>query len=71
MKPYDMMDVVSNIIDEREFFEIQPNYAKNIIIGFARINGRPIGIVANQPKIAAGKLLRLFLTFYFLSFPVL
>lgn len=42
------------IIDEQEFFEIMPAYAKNIIVGFARMNGRTVGIVGNQPKVAAG-----------------
>ncbi|XP_052574224.1 propionyl-CoA carboxylase beta chain, mitochondrial isoform X5 [Peromyscus californicus insignis] len=42
------------VIDEREFFEIMPNYAKNIIVGFARMNGRTVGIVGNQPKVASG-----------------
>ena len=53
---YDMLDVVYNIVDERDFFEIMPNYAKNIIIGFGRMNGRTVGIVGNQPKSAAGKI---------------
>lgn len=51
---YNMLDVVQSIVDEGDFFEIMPNYAKNIIIGFARMNGRTIGIVGNQPKSAAG-----------------
>lgn len=51
---YDMLDVIQAIIDERDFFEIMPLYAKNIITGFARMNGRSVGIVANQPKFAAG-----------------
>lgn len=52
--PYDMLDVVLSIIDERDFFEIMPKFAKNIIIGFGRMNGRAVGIVGNQPKVAAG-----------------
>ncbi|CAH0557159.1 unnamed protein product [Brassicogethes aeneus] len=52
--PYDMLDVINAIVDERDFFEIMPKYAKNIIIGFARMNGRTVGIVGNQPKVAAG-----------------
>ncbi|KAF7273429.1 propionyl-CoA carboxylase beta chain, mitochondrial-like [Rhynchophorus ferrugineus] len=52
--PYDMLDIISAIVDEREFFQIMPKYAKNIIVGFARMNGRTVGIVANQPKVAAG-----------------
>lgn len=51
---YDMLDVVYGIVDEMDFFEIMPKYAKNIIIGFARMNGRTVGIVGNQPKVAAG-----------------
>ena len=47
--------VLLQTVDEGEFFEIMANYAKNIIIGFARMNGRTIGVVANQPKVAAGK----------------
>uniref|UniRef100_A0A8C0MZM9 Propionyl-CoA carboxylase beta chain, mitochondrial n=1 Tax=Canis lupus familiaris TaxID=9615 RepID=A0A8C0MZM9_CANLF len=43
------------VVDEREFFEIMPNYAKNIIVGFARMNGRTVGIVGNQPKVASGR----------------
>lgn len=42
-------------MDERDFFEIMPNYAKNIIVGFARMNGRTVGIVGNQPKVASGE----------------
>lgn len=45
------------IVDERDFFEIMPNYAKNIVVGFARMNGRTVGIVGNQPKVASGKLM--------------
>ena len=47
-------------MDEGDFFEIMANYAKNIIIGFARMNGRTIGVVANQPKVAAGIFTELF-----------
>lgn len=47
------------IIDEQEFFEIMPAYARNIIVGFARMNGRTVGIVGNQPKIAAGELVHM------------
>lgn len=42
-------------VDERDFFEIMPNYAKNIVVGFARMNGRTVGIVGNQPKVASGE----------------
>ncbi|MBO4665212.1 MAG: acyl-CoA carboxylase subunit beta [Bacteroidaceae bacterium] len=54
--PYDMYQVITGIVDNGEFFEVQPNYAKNIIIGFARFNGQSVGIVANQPKQLAGVL---------------
>uniref|UniRef100_A0A670JFN8 Propionyl-CoA carboxylase beta chain, mitochondrial n=1 Tax=Podarcis muralis TaxID=64176 RepID=A0A670JFN8_PODMU len=53
-KAYDMVDIVHSIVDEREFFEIMPSYARNIIVGFARMNGRTVGIVGNQPKVASG-----------------
>uniref|UniRef100_W5KG19 Propionyl-CoA carboxylase beta chain, mitochondrial n=2 Tax=Astyanax mexicanus TaxID=7994 RepID=W5KG19_ASTMX len=53
-KAYDMLDIVHSIVDERDFFEIMPNYAKNIVVGFARMNGRTVGIVGNQPKVASG-----------------
>uniref|UniRef100_A0A4W5R1U4 Propionyl-CoA carboxylase beta chain, mitochondrial n=1 Tax=Hucho hucho TaxID=62062 RepID=A0A4W5R1U4_9TELE len=53
-KAYDMLDIIQGIVDEREFFEIMPNYAKNIVVGFARMNGRTVGIVGNQPKVASG-----------------
>lgn len=53
-RPYDMLDVISRIVDDGEFFEVQKHFAKNIMVGFARINGDTIGIVANQPKVMAG-----------------
>jgi len=53
-KPYDMHHVIAGIIDEDSFFEIHKNYAENIIVGFARLGGRSIGIVANQPLFLAG-----------------
>jgi len=53
-KPYDMHDVINNIIDEDSFFEIHKNYAENIIVGFARIAGKSVGIVANNPMFLAG-----------------
>ena len=55
-KPYDMHLVIEGIIDEGSFFEIHKNYADNIIVGFARLGGRSIGIVANQPMSLAGVL---------------
>jgi acetyl-CoA carboxylase carboxyltransferase component len=53
---YDMYEVIATIVDNNEFFEVQQDYAKNIIIGFARFNGQSVGIVANQPKYLAGVL---------------
>ncbi len=53
-KAYDMKDVIVSIVDEGDFFEVQPYYAGNIITGFARINGQSIGVVANQPMNLAG-----------------
>ncbi|MDC3311694.1 acyl-CoA carboxylase subunit beta [Alphaproteobacteria bacterium] len=52
--PYDMKHIISEIIDHQEFFEIHADYAKNIIVGFGRMNGVPLGIVANQPLVLAG-----------------
>jgi propionyl-CoA carboxylase beta chain len=53
-KPYDMHEVIGGIIDEDSFFEVHKDFAENIIVGFARLGGRSIGIVANQPMILAG-----------------
>lgn len=53
-KPYDMKELILKIVDDTDFFEIQPEYAKNILVGFARMEGYPVGIVANQPMILAG-----------------
>lgn len=55
-KPYDMYEVIGAIIDNGEFLEVHADYAKNIIVGFARFNGQSVGIVANQPKYLAGVL---------------
>jgi propionyl-CoA carboxylase beta chain len=55
-KPYDMLEIIGNVIDNHHFLEVQPNYAKNIICGFARFAGIPVGIVANQPANLAGVL---------------
>ena len=55
-KPYDMHEVIKGIIDEDSFFEVHKNYAENIIVGFSRIGGRSVGVVANQPKSLAGVL---------------
>lgn len=53
-QPYDMRELILSVVDEGDFFEIQPAFAGNILIGFARMDGRPIGIVANQPLVLAG-----------------
>ena len=53
-KPYDMKELIIKMVDDFDFFEIQPDYAKNIITGFARMDGHPVGIVANQPLVLAG-----------------
>ena len=55
-QPYDMHEVIRKIVDEAEFFEIQPAHAANIICGFGRIEGKTIGVVANQPMVMAGVL---------------
>ncbi|MDE6256825.1 MAG: acyl-CoA carboxylase subunit beta, partial [Muribaculaceae bacterium] len=55
-RSYDMYDVIGAIVDNSEFLEVQRDFAKNIIIGFARMNGQSVGIVANQPKVLAGVL---------------
>ena len=56
LRPYDMHDVLRRVVDDGDFFEIQPQWASNIIIGFARIGGRSVGIVAQQPAVLAGAL---------------
>jgi methylmalonyl-CoA decarboxylase subunit alpha len=53
-EPYSMHDVIARVVDINSFFEIQPNFAKNAIVGFARFNGNPVGIVAQEPKAIAG-----------------
>jgi propionyl-CoA carboxylase beta chain len=53
-KPYDIKDIIRAVVDNRAFFEVQEHYAQNIVIGFARFNGRPVGVVANQPSVLAG-----------------
>ena len=55
-KPYDMKELVTRVVDEGDFFEIQAAYAKNIITGFGRVEGRTVGFVANQPMVLAGVL---------------
>jgi propionyl-CoA carboxylase beta chain len=55
-KPYDMLDVIHRITDGGEFLELHPNWAQNLVIGFARMDGRSVGIVAQQPQVLAGAL---------------
>ncbi len=55
-KPYDIKDVIRMVVDDGYFFEVHEHYAKNIVVGFARLNGRSVGMVANQPAMLAGVL---------------
>src|SRR5690606_5602533 len=55
-QPYDMREVIAGVVDENSFLEVHKNYAENIIVGFARLGGRSIGIVGNQPAFLAGVL---------------
>ena len=55
-KPYDIKELIHKVVDEGDFFEVQETFARNIVIGFARIEGRTIGVVANQPMVLAGVL---------------
>ena len=56
LRPYDMKDVIHRIVDKGDFFEIHEHFARNLIVGFARMDGRVVGIVAQQPKVLAGAL---------------
>lgn len=55
-KPYDMHDVIRRVVDDGEFYEVQPDYAGNILVGFAHLGGHSVGLVANQPAVLAGVL---------------
>lgn len=55
-QPYEIKEVIENTVDEKSFFEVHKNFAENIVVGFARIGGRSIGVVANQPAVLAGVL---------------
>jgi acetyl-CoA carboxylase carboxyltransferase component len=55
-EPYDMHEVIRRVVDDGDFFEVFPFWAMNVVIGFARLDGRAVGIVANQPKVQAGTL---------------
>jgi propionyl-CoA carboxylase beta chain len=56
MQPYDIKDAIHGVVDDGHFFEVHEHFAKNIVVGFARLDGRPVGIVANQPAVLAGVL---------------
>jgi propionyl-CoA carboxylase beta chain len=56
MRPYDIKDVIHSIADDNYFFEVHEHFAKNLVVGFARLDGRPVGIVANQPAFLSGVL---------------
>ncbi|MBM3999180.1 MAG: acyl-CoA carboxylase subunit beta [Planctomycetes bacterium] len=53
-QPYDMSELILKIVDDGDFFEIQPDYARNIVVGLARMEGHPVGVIANQPLVLAG-----------------
>ena len=53
-QPYDIKDVIHRVVDDGEFFEVHEHFARNIVVGFARLDGRSVGIVANQPAFLAG-----------------
>jgi propionyl-CoA carboxylase beta chain len=53
-KPYDIKNIIKRVVDHGDFLEVQPEYAMNMVIGFARLDGRPVGVVANQPAALAG-----------------
>src|SRR5262249_58897445 len=55
-KPYDMKEIVRRVVDDGDFFEVHEHFAANLVVGFARLNGRPGGVVGNQPKGLAGVL---------------
>ena len=54
MKPYDIKEVIARVVDDGDFFEVQPHYAMNMVVGFAHVGGRSVGVVANQPMVLAG-----------------
>ncbi|KAI9106115.1 carboxyl transferase [Phlyctochytrium arcticum] len=55
-KAYDIKDVITRIVDDANFFEIMPDFAKNIVVGFGRLNGRTVSVIANQPLVSSGVL---------------
>lgn len=54
--PYDIKDIIEPVLDNQYFFEVMPHFAKNVVVGFGRLGGRSVGIVANQPSYLAGVL---------------
>jgi len=54
--PYDITDIIHRVVDDGDFFEVQPLYGGSLVVGFARLGGKPVGVVANQPKVLAGVL---------------
>ena len=55
-KPYDVVGIIESVVDDRNFFSLQKGYADNLVVGLGRIGGRPVRIVANQPRVLAGTL---------------
>ncbi len=55
-RPYEMREVITGVVDEGDFLEVQPLHAANLVVGFARLDGHPVGVVANQPRVLAGAL---------------
>ena len=55
-KPYDVKLLIDKVVDDNSFFEVQPNFAKNMVVGFSRVNGETVGIVANQPSVLGGSI---------------
>jgi propionyl-CoA carboxylase beta chain len=53
-KPYDMLNIISAVVDRNDFYQIMPTYARNIVTGFAEVEGKVVGIVGNQPQVLAG-----------------
>jgi propionyl-CoA carboxylase beta chain len=55
-KPYDIKEIITHVVDDSDFFEVHADYAMNIVVGFARLGGKPVGVIANQPAYLAGVL---------------
>lgn len=54
-QPYDMRELIVSVADDNNFFEVQEEYARNILIGYIRLNGKTVGVVANQPQLSPGR----------------